>query len=444
MLIQHKPMTDRGLTGVLLLGGASSRFGSSKALALLRGETLAERAWRTLGEACDERIAVGKADLGLPFEVLIEPAEPQAPIVGIVAGLRSAAHDTAVVLPVDCPLVTPDLLRTLAEARSVPKTGPLPGAYSKADLPELERRVAAGDLSLRGVNPNVLAADPANPADLLDVDTPRDLALAAAVAWARAHEDVRALILVGSLARADTPADEWSDIDLIAVVDDPASYLEDAGWVDELGRVLLTFVEQTELGGVYERRVLLEAGVDLDLVLIPAAAADVLPTEAPGVLRRGYLVLHDELGLSERLATAAREATPDPPPGEAELEQVCADLWYHGLWTAKKLARGELWTALECLDAHMRPRLLILLRWRAAEAGRPVWHGARFVEQWATEPSEVLAATFATYDPEAAGRALWSLLDLTCRLEQELRQRLGLGERDRSEAARLIEHVQPR
>ncbi len=144
------------MTGVLLVGGASSRFGSPKALALLQGETLAERAWRTLGEAFEERLAVGKEDLGLPFPVLVEPAEPQAPIVGVIAGLLAAATHTAVFLPVDCPLVTSELLRTLAEREAVPQTGPLPGAYSKADLPELERRLASGDLSLRGVNPNVV------------------------------------------------------------------------------------------------------------------------------------------------------------------------------------------------------------------------------------------------------------------------------------------------
>ena len=86
----------QGLTGVLLVGGASTRFGSPKALARLRGETLAERAWRTLGEACDERIAVGKGDLALPFEVLVERADPRAPIAGVVAGLRAAANEIAV------------------------------------------------------------------------------------------------------------------------------------------------------------------------------------------------------------------------------------------------------------------------------------------------------------------------------------------------------------
>ena len=40
-----------GVTGVLLVGGASARFGSPKALARFGDETLADRAWRTLGEA---------------------------------------------------------------------------------------------------------------------------------------------------------------------------------------------------------------------------------------------------------------------------------------------------------------------------------------------------------------------------------------------------------
>jgi molybdopterin-guanine dinucleotide biosynthesis protein A len=152
-------LADRALTGVLLVGGASSRFGSPKALARLRGETLAQRAWRTLGEACEERIAVGKGELALPFEVLVEPAEPQAPIAGVLAGLRAAAHATAVFLPVDCPLVTPQLLRELGEHAAVPQTGPLPGAYTKDDLPELERRLASQDYTLRGVNLRVREVD---------------------------------------------------------------------------------------------------------------------------------------------------------------------------------------------------------------------------------------------------------------------------------------------
>jgi molybdopterin-guanine dinucleotide biosynthesis protein A len=152
-------VADRSVTGVLLVGGASARFGSPKALARFGDETLAERAWRTLGEAFPARLAVGKGELELPFPVVVEPSEPQAPLVGVIAGLRAAATEAAVFLPVDCPLVTPELLRDLGARGAVTRTGPLPGAYSKADLPELERRLRSGEWSLRGVNPRVLDAD---------------------------------------------------------------------------------------------------------------------------------------------------------------------------------------------------------------------------------------------------------------------------------------------
>ena len=101
-------MADRGLTGILLVGGASSRFGAPKALARLGGETLAERAWRLLTETCDETIAVDKrADaLPLPFSILDDGSDVRAPLAGIVAGLRAARHDVCVFLPVDCPSVS--------------------------------------------------------------------------------------------------------------------------------------------------------------------------------------------------------------------------------------------------------------------------------------------------------------------------------------------------
>ncbi|MCZ7588801.1 MAG: molybdenum cofactor guanylyltransferase [Gaiella sp.] len=164
------------LTGVLLVGGASRRFGSPKALARFRGETLAERGHRLLAEACDEVLVVGKADEleGLPFPVVDDGSPDRAPVHGLVAGLRRARFEVIVALPVDVPLVTADALRALGAAGAVPSaTIPLPGAYPRALLGTLEARVAAGDLSLRGVNRVTLALPEAM---LVDVDTPEALA----------------------------------------------------------------------------------------------------------------------------------------------------------------------------------------------------------------------------------------------------------------------------
>ena len=169
-------MSDRrSLTGVLLVGGGSTRFGSPKALAQLGGETLAERAWRVLGQACDEVIAVGKVSdaLPLPFPLVDDGTSERAPVHGVIAGLRAATHEVVIFLPVDCPLVTPGLLKELGEAVAVPQTGPLPGTYLTTMLPELVTRVARGELSLRGVNRAVLQVDECL---LLDLDVPGDLA----------------------------------------------------------------------------------------------------------------------------------------------------------------------------------------------------------------------------------------------------------------------------
>jgi molybdenum cofactor guanylyltransferase len=172
-----------GVAGVLLVGGASTRFGSPKALAVFEGETLAERAYRLLGDVCDDVIAVGKAAdrLPLPFPVLDDGDETRAAIVGVAAGLRRAAGGISVVLPTDMPWVTPELLRELVDAVedvdvAVPQTGPLPGAYRSTALPALERRIAAGDLALhRALADLTTGVVEWDVSELGNVNTPADL-----------------------------------------------------------------------------------------------------------------------------------------------------------------------------------------------------------------------------------------------------------------------------
>jgi molybdenum cofactor guanylyltransferase len=170
-----------GLTCILLVGGASRRYGSPKALAELDGETLADRAWRTLGQVCDERIAVGKvADgLPLPFKLVDDGTDVRAPLAGLVAGLRAASNDVSVALPVDVPrLRAEDLIDLAAHCAdaAVPQTGPLPGAYRRTALSVLERHLAAGSLALHDALQELDARTvELEPAALVNVNTPADL-----------------------------------------------------------------------------------------------------------------------------------------------------------------------------------------------------------------------------------------------------------------------------
>jgi molybdopterin-guanine dinucleotide biosynthesis protein A len=433
-------------TGVLLVGGASERFGSPKALARFRGETLAERAWRILGESCEEVVAVGKAGDGLelPFPLLDDGTDERAAAFGVLAGLRAARHDTCLVLPVDTPLVTPALLCELLGAGAVPQTGPLPGVYTRSMLPELERRVAAGELSLKGVNETVLQLDELL---LANVNTRMDLIEAAIADWAREQPDVHAAVVVGSRARREAPADRWSDLDVILLVDDPEPYAADATWVEEFGRPVLTFLEETPVGSHRERRVLYESGEDVDLPLFPLSALAQLEASenAAQLLARGYRVLVDEIGVEERLAGTAAEAPSWQPPTRDDLVQLASDFWYHALWAAKKLRRGEVFTAKGCLDGYMKWRLVTLVEWhaRAIDPAVDTWHEGRFVERWG-DPGALAALerAYAYYDVRDVARGLWETIDLFQGLEEETARRLGLAvELDHAELRQRVSEV---
>jgi molybdopterin-guanine dinucleotide biosynthesis protein A len=182
-------MARRELTGVLLVGGASRRFGSAKALARYKGTTLSEHAWGVLGAACQQRLAFGKArdELALPFPVHDDGVPVRAPLAGIVGALRAAENDVCVFLPVDVPYATPELLRELGEAcrdAAVPTGSPLPGAYSRGALPVLERRLAAGELTLR---------DALSELETVTVEVDRSL-----LANVNAPEELAALSVLGS------------------------------------------------------------------------------------------------------------------------------------------------------------------------------------------------------------------------------------------------------
>ncbi len=437
-------MADRiAATGVLLVGGASERFGSPKALAPFRGGTLGERAWRTLSEVCEEVVAVGKADdaLGLPFPVLDDGPAERAPVFGVLAGLRAATHETCLVLPVDTPLLTPELLSELLRAGAVPQTGPLPGVYAKAMLPALESRIATGELSLRGVNPTVLDVEERL---LANVNTRMDLITAAIGDWARETADVHAAVVVGSQVRRETPADRWSDLDVFLVVDDVERYTSDGRWVAEFGTPVLTFLEPTAVGQERERRVLYETGEDVDFPILALSDLDRLEVAGP-LLARGYSVLVDEIGIEPRLSEVASRVEPEPMPTQDALTELATDFWYHALWAAKKLRRGEVLTAKGCTDGYMKVRLLTLLRWHAwaVDPSVDTWHEGRFLERWA-DPGALVALqrAYAHYDLRDVARALWETIDLFQGLAEETARRLGLTvELDHADLRRRVSEV---
>ena len=180
------------------------------------------------------------------------------------------------------------------------------------------------------------------------------------VTWARGQDGVRAVVLLGSQARVDQPADEASDVDVVLFADDPHRYLRDDSWLRRFGEPLLSFVEPTALGGFEERRVLFRDGLDADFAVPPAAAAGEIPPEAVGVFARGFRVLYDD-GIG--VASPEAASVEPPVPTQAQFDQLANDFWYHLLWAAKKLWRGEVLLAKQVCDCGLTWQLVETLLW---------------------------------------------------------------------------------
>lgn len=250
---------------------------------------------------------------------------------------------------------------------------------------------------------------------------------------------MRGILVVGSQARENRPADEWSDLDLVLLVDDTKPYLDGAEWLQAIGPVGITFLEENVIGG-WERRVLFEGGLDVDFNFFSPAQLKRLTddlTQISGVLRRGTRVLLDRDGHFDTwhpLPGLPRYV----PPTEAEFTNSVCDFWYHTVWSAKKLLRGELFMAKACSDSYMKRLLLRMLEWHAGAINGPeydTWHEGRFLEQWA-DPRAVVALrdAYARYDAEEIGRALVQTMDLYRWLAQETAEGLGYPYAERADA----------
>jgi aminoglycoside 6-adenylyltransferase len=251
------------------------------------------------------------------------------------------------------------------------------------------------------------------------------------VRWAEGCPDIRAMILIGSRARQDRPADEWSDLDFVLAAVDEERYFRTTAWLDEIGAVWLTCLEGTVVGSL-ERRVLFEGALDVDFnFFAPEKFRQVLRDAAAAswTRRRGTRVLLDRDGLVPPLPAAEGEKPAARPPDEAEFLNAVHDFWYHAVWTAKKLRRGELFIAKGCCDSYMKRLVRQMIEWHARATHGweyDTWHDGRFLDQWA-DPRAVagLQQAYAHYDPADLQRALFVTMELFRWLALEVAGRLG-------------------
>lgn len=138
-------------------------MGLDKALLVMDGERLVDRAVRKLAGICDELLLAPGPHRPLRIVGVreVEDAEPGVgPLGGLIGGLEAASHELVAVLAVDHTEADPRVLTALADAWSgeaavVPEVDgrvqPLHAVWARSAATDLRRLLVGGDRSLRQV-----------------------------------------------------------------------------------------------------------------------------------------------------------------------------------------------------------------------------------------------------------------------------------------------------
>ena len=196
----HLPSSSSLLTGAILAGGHSSRFGSNKALFAPHGEPLISKAAGLLRPLTGEvLVSASPAHAGtydfLGLEIVEDLHPDSGPLGGLEALLQRCSTPWLLVLTCDMPFVDSDALltmirhalqpqghhhgvfpRALAWRRCDGSISPFPLLIEQDALAILQDRIRAGKLSMKGLLCAVDTCYITSPSDRLlsNINRPKD------------------------------------------------------------------------------------------------------------------------------------------------------------------------------------------------------------------------------------------------------------------------------
>lgn len=145
------------ITGIILVGGKSTRMGSDKGLVRLEGKTFVERVAEAIRPLVTEIILVGDQAVyaALGYRMVEDTYKDMGPLAGLYSGLKACTTNTCLVLSCDVPLVQTALLSQLLDGRFssydavIAQSGnqlmPLVGRYHKRCLKKCEELLQQGE-----------------------------------------------------------------------------------------------------------------------------------------------------------------------------------------------------------------------------------------------------------------------------------------------------------
>ena len=233
------------------------------------------------------------------------------------------------------------------------------------------------------------------------------------------------MLVIGSRARAQHSASEWSDLDLMIISTQPAGLAARTDWLASIGEVQFT-AREASIRDDWIPLVVIFKGmrkVDIVFTVIPACCDPLddlglmlAASPYPYIFSNGVKVLYDQkpsdacLLISSDLDYSPRLPTQDEFTNDVNL------FWVRAIHIAILIRGGERWRACHLVQVELKGSLLTFLERQARLRYGPehkIWPRGCYLDDWA-DPRAV-AELPRCFTVDTSGE-LWEALRTTCDL----------------------------
>ena len=262
---------------------------------------------------------------------------------------------------------------------------------------------------------------------------------------ARADERIRAVILNGSRANPHARRDFFQDYDVIYLVTEMASFINDPDWIKRFGELMIHQLPDEMLdpppgeNDSYAYLMQFMDGNRIDLTLYPLSRRNELGKDSLSIL------LLDKDGSLPPFAPASESGYLPEAPTARQYADCCNEFWWVCPYVAKGLWRQEIIYARYMLDEVVRPQLMKMLTWyigvQTAFKINPGKSGKYFKQYLPADLWDLLLETYSEAGYQQTWQALIHMGSLFREVAQPVAERFGY-DYPRDEAARVSSHLE--
>jgi aminoglycoside 6-adenylyltransferase len=250
------------------------------------------------------------------------------------------------------------------------------------------------------------------------------------VEWAQTQPEIRGLILTSSRAGASR-TDEFSDYDIMVLVDNSEKYLVSADWIREINPVWVYQKESFDYKSVIipTRLVIFEANIKVDFSFWPIELINSFAQNLSEDMNMGYVVLLDKDGFAHKLPKPSGSGFVEKKPTKDEFLTLVHNFWFEVLGVSKYLKRNDIFFAKSIDNGIVKEILLKIVIWniQAKNDWKIKTHSeGKKMHSWLDDETiKTVGKTYSGFDQNESWESLSNTMEIFRKIAKETAGLLG-------------------